>query len=1116
MAGFGKEYSLIFQLDGKVSSSLTNAFNSVSNKFSNLSNISQNLKFNVANIEKYNFALQKQNNFIEKIQNAENKRNVLQTKFSNGEITQKQFDKEFLKQSNEISNYNKKLENTNKNITSIGNSLENAGVDTKNLVSETVRLNKEFDKIENAKQNYAKLEQQNADLSKSFYTSLSLLKTSAAVSSAGVAGFYKAAVAPAIEFESAFTGVAKTVDGTAQQLSSLQNRILTMSKTMPASAADIAKVAESAGQLGIELNNIPEFSKVIIDVSNSTNLDYDTASSSFAKFANITKMSQNDFDKLGSSVVALGNNFATSEADIVEMSMRLGSAGTQIGLSQAEITGVAAALSSVGLEAENGGTALSRVFADMQVAVETGGESLTNFSKISGKTEKEFKNLFKENSIGALQEFIKGLSNAENSGQSAIAMLDEMGVSEVRVRDALLRLANSSELLTQATDLSSNAWKENNALATEAEKRYSTTESQIQITKNAINSTAISIGKNFLPNVLSASNEVLNFAVNLDYFVKNNPKRVKSFVETAASIGGVALGIAGITAAGIGSAKGINTLALGFSKIGLVIKNAGGLGAFLKSLATTSNVIGASVAVIGGAVIAYKAYEASVVKASKAASDAKMFNTNGTKLTELVGNFETATNSTSNFVNNLQNLKDKFDETEKTLYTANSEFNKFIVLSENNVDKTEVENLSESFEILTNSIKNHLDSKYDIIYEGLYLPLANASTDAANTAGEEIARIAGLLEKFKSAQKKDVENAEKTAQNYYAKIEKGEMPTAEETADYQKSLKVISIYSQDYNKKYAGLQLKKDVEGINFGANAAEALVTVEKFNENLNSQINGINSAIEENNKVLYAETAKIEELYNENLIDITERKNRLNAVNSVVATSNQNLQQQAKEVTENAKSTIDIINKSLETAKQEFIKTALKKGDILVDLQSSLYTDLNNFTGKNVDNRYQTLYANKYGPKFNEQNSALVGAIEQVNQTANSPITDNNAVRPTYNIASFAEKYKKLPKHATGSAYAENAFIAGENGPELILGAGGSRVYTSNQTEQIFNNLYSSSPQNSENNVNVSVSFSLDFQDNNIDYNTVSSLISSKLKSEIEPILNERARRKQRLAFA
>lgn len=44
-------------------------------------------------------------------------------------------------------------------------------------------------------------------------------------------------------------------------------------------------------------------------------------------------------------------------------------------------------------------------------------------------------------------------------------------------------------------------------------------------------------------------------------------------------------------------------------------------------------------------------------------------------------------------------------------------------------------------------------------------------------------------------------------------------------------------------------------------------------------------------------------------------------------------------------------------------------------------------------------------------------------------------------------------VPGHATGTTNAENAFIAGEDGPELILGRAGSTVFPAGETDRIIN---------------------------------------------------------------
>lgn len=63
---------------------------------------------------------------------------------------------------------------------------------------------------------------------------------------AGLAG----AVKVASDYQSAFAGVRKTTDATEKEFAVLSQGIRNMAKEMPASANEIANVAEVAGQLG--------------------------------------------------------------------------------------------------------------------------------------------------------------------------------------------------------------------------------------------------------------------------------------------------------------------------------------------------------------------------------------------------------------------------------------------------------------------------------------------------------------------------------------------------------------------------------------------------------------------------------------------------------------------------------------------------------------------------------------------------------------------------------------------------------------------------------------------------------------------------------------------------
>ncbi len=320
------------------------------------------------------------------------------------------------------------------------------------------------------------------------------------ISLAATAGL-TASIKTAIDFEDAFAGVQKTVDATEEEFAVLKKGIMDMAEELPASTTEISAVAEAAGQLGIQKENILSFTRTMIDLGEATNLTANDAADSLARFANITNMSQKDFDKLGSTIVSLGNNSATTESEIVSMAMRIAGAGSTVGMSEADIVSFAAALSSVGIEAEAGGSAFSKMMINIESDVSSGKGHLEDYARIAGMTANEFKKAWAEDASGAMISFIEGLGNVEKNGGNLINTLSDLDITEVRLRDAVLRAANASDLFADTVALGNNAWKENNALSVEAQKRYATLKSQFDMAINKIKNIAITLGNKLMPSL---------------------------------------------------------------------------------------------------------------------------------------------------------------------------------------------------------------------------------------------------------------------------------------------------------------------------------------------------------------------------------------------------------------------------------------------------------------------------------------------------------------------------------------------------------------------------------------------------------------------------------------
>ena len=240
---------------------------------------------------------------------------------------------------------------------------------------------------------------------------------------------------------------------------------------------------------------------------------------------------------------------------------------------------------------------MSKLMVEMQLATSQGGDYLQQFADVAGISAEEFSTAFTTDPISAITKFTEGLGKIDAAGGSSIETLDNMGISEIRMRDALLRLANGSDILTDAVNTSNTAWEENTALQEEADKRYATTQSQLTLLKNKLMEVAISAGEELLP----AVNDLVD---DFEPLIENLSDAVKWFASLDDSTKEAALQFAGFvivgapvlkTLAGITKAAGTLT-----SGIGGVV---GGLGELIvkqKSAGKTASELSADIIGVSG------------------------------------------------------------------------------------------------------------------------------------------------------------------------------------------------------------------------------------------------------------------------------------------------------------------------------------------------------------------------------------------------------------------------------------------------------------------------------------------------------------------------------------
>ena len=378
----------------------------------------------------------------------------------------------------------------------------------------------------------------------------------------------------AIDFNNNFADVRKTVDGTDAQLNKIKQDIIDMTtvdinghSAIPQTTAELTELAAAGGQLGIKTENISAFTETMAMMGSATNLAGEDGAKTLARFMNVANVSQDKVQNLGSSIVDLGNHFATTEAEIAAMAQRMGATGTAVGISAQDVLAYSTALSSLGVEAEAGGSSISRIWMDIQTQVSTGGELLGEFAKVSGKTTKEFAEGWKNDASGTFKDFVDGLSKSKD----LVGTLKNLGFDNIRDLQALQKLAGPQgiQLLNDALQRSNNAWSENTALVNEFENKAGTTASQIQVMKNNLVEAGRSLGETFLPSINNGVTDIKNFAQGIS---KMSDGQKQALITTGKWV--IGLGAAGKATSGV--IKGIGNTADAFAKIKKA-KEAGGV-----------------------------------------------------------------------------------------------------------------------------------------------------------------------------------------------------------------------------------------------------------------------------------------------------------------------------------------------------------------------------------------------------------------------------------------------------------------------------------------------------------------------------------------------------------
>lgn len=275
------------------------------------------------------------------------------------------------------------------------------------------------------------------------------------------------------QFEDTLSHARRTMGLSREETLALGDSLMDLSTSFEAgglaagvSADELAKISGILGQLGFSArDNVEQFQSlvaVVAKVGVAFGMSSEKAAEGLGILKNLYDLPVEHIEKAASSIAYLANNtVATSEA-IISIMTRMGGIAGLLGVTAQEAAALGATLRESGVRAQVAGTAMSQIFSRLASDVDRFGEVLkmTEFEKHMLRW-----NIESDHATDALKMVLEKLQQIGSFSKiEATQALKDLGLSGVRVQQALLALSNNLGGLNTNIAKSNKAFRENVAV----------------------------------------------------------------------------------------------------------------------------------------------------------------------------------------------------------------------------------------------------------------------------------------------------------------------------------------------------------------------------------------------------------------------------------------------------------------------------------------------------------------------------------------------------------------------------------------------------------------------------------------------------------------------------
>ncbi|WP_425386583.1 phage tail tape measure protein [Wolbachia endosymbiont (group A) of Barypeithes pellucidus] len=337
----------------------------------------------------------------------------------------------------------------------------------------------------------------------------------------------------AVDFESAMADVKKVVrfDSKKDEANKFAQELKKLSREIPLSAAELAQIAASGGQLGIEKEDLLEFTTIVAKMTTAFDMSAEEAGNAIAKISNVYGIKVDGMENVGNIINHLSDNTAAKAKEMVLTLNRIGGNAKQFGLEIDQASSLASAFISLGKQPEKAATAINNFLSKLQTAREQSPEFHDALDEM-GTSIEELEQTIKKNPQEAILQFLETLKKINDQERAGILM----NLFGAGFQDDIALLVGSLDIYKKAIEHLADKEKYNASMQDEFNNRANTTANKLQLLKNAVFEAGMNLGSVMLPTLNYVAGSLKAITERIASFAEKYPTLTTAIMSTLAAL----------------------------------------------------------------------------------------------------------------------------------------------------------------------------------------------------------------------------------------------------------------------------------------------------------------------------------------------------------------------------------------------------------------------------------------------------------------------------------------------------------------------------------------------------------------------------------------------------